>query len=227
MKKYIYPILIGILFAGAAFVLYDMQVAEGMGLYFAMQTGVEKRIIFDVIVEVVGLAALGLLTVLPFVWLSHKTSALKNSEQFFRVLVSYLAFMPSISMSYLLHFFLTPELTANFSPDMILGNMETVLSGIRPLILLVILAGGVYCAMEQKKMTRVQYILLGVCILCAVPAIIFSNAAMFFGFWAAYALILLLVDFWKEIKIINWPIYVLLFLQSIYNMYYILAKYHL
>lgn len=227
VKKYIYPALIGILTAGSAFVLYDMQVAEGMGLYFAMQAGTGNRVIFDIIVEIVGMAALLAVTSLPFLLYSGKNQTLKKPEHFFRILVSYLAFMPGISMSYLLHLFVTPKQNAEISAEVIFGNVESVFFNIKTLILFVILAGGVYCVMEQQKLAGVHYIILTGSVVCMVLAIVLSNYTQLFGYLAAYALIILLIAFWNRINLVNWPIYGLLFIQSIYNMYCVLAKYHL
>lgn len=227
MKKYIYPALIGILFAGSAFVLYDMQVAEGMGLYFAMQVGTDNRMIFDILVEAVGMAALLAVTGLVFVLLARKNPAFKTPEHFFKILVSYLAFMPSISMSYLLHLFVTPKLNAEFDAEVIFGNVESVFSNMKSLMLVAILSGGVYCVMEQQKLARAHYIILVCSVACMMLAIVLGNYTQLFGYLAAYALVILLIDFWNRINLVNWPIYGLLFIQSIYNMYCVLAKYHL
>lgn len=77
--------------------IHEMQLAEGVDLYWAMRIGVERQI-SDIIVSACAAVLLFLLVFLPCMTLRHKSVG-----AFFRLLTVFVAFMPRLSMSYLIH----------------------------------------------------------------------------------------------------------------------------
>lgn len=84
-------------FACAVAAVNDMQTAEGVGLYFALKLE-RDRLPYDLAVDAAGALGLFLLTALPCLLLRHRSAAC-----YFRMLIAFLAFMPMLSMAYLLH----------------------------------------------------------------------------------------------------------------------------
>jgi len=93
-------ILIAVILAGCFYALHDMQTAEGVGLYFSMQLGLEQRLFLDLTVDVLGIIALAILVYLPCKILGHNTK-----EAYLRLLIAYLAAVPQASMARLLALF--------------------------------------------------------------------------------------------------------------------------
>lgn len=87
--------------------LHDMQYSQGIGLYLSMQAESQNRIMFDVLTDIVVCISLIMLIWLPCMFLKHR-----NAKAFFRLLVAFLAFMPKLSMAYLVHLVDTPGVFA-------------------------------------------------------------------------------------------------------------------
>ena len=100
----------------AAMVLYDMQTSEGIGLYFALKAGAQDRIMYDLAAAAVGMLLLLAALVIPCILLKRLQPA-----SFFRLLCGYLAFLPSVSTSELLHLLIgTYGITVR--PELLNGN---------------------------------------------------------------------------------------------------------
>lgn len=71
--------------------LHDLQMAEGAGLYLAMQCGVDasRRLPFDILVDIVGMVCFVAAILLPCMLLKRKKAA-----SFLRLLSAYIAFVP-------------------------------------------------------------------------------------------------------------------------------------
>ncbi len=93
-KKAIYFILITALFLCCLYALHDMQTAQGIGLFFAMQLGMDNRMPMDVTVDALGVVALALLIYLPCVKLRHKSVA-----AFCRLFIVYIAVVPQLDLA--------------------------------------------------------------------------------------------------------------------------------
>lgn len=82
------------------YAFHDMQTAEGIGLYFSMQLGMEQRIFMDIAVDVLGIIALAALVYVPCRVLGYKTA-----DAILRLLIGYLAVMPQLSLAKVLALF--------------------------------------------------------------------------------------------------------------------------
>lgn len=94
--NWIAGILAAVAFACAVAAVNDMQTAEGVGLYFSLKLGGD-RLPYDLAVDAAGALGLFLLTALPCLFLRHRSASC-----YFRILIAFLAFMPTLSMAYLL-----------------------------------------------------------------------------------------------------------------------------
>lgn len=219
VKKYIYLLLIGVLAAGTVLSLHDMQVSEGIGLYFAIKLGKNDRRIFDILADMVVLIGFFLLTWIPF------RSVKKTPEHFFRIMVSYLALMPGISTAHILHFI--TEFSAPYveNRETIMINLETTVMYTRTLLFGTVILGGAYLAIEGGKLCHkhIVYILCaGLLLAAGILCGAWTEVTCFAGM---YAIFLLFMEFWKKLTFPGWPLYVVLFLRCIYNFYEVMAKY--
>ena len=105
MKLAKYNKLVNFIFAAiillvCMYALHDMQTAEGIGLFFAMKLGVEQCLFVDVAVDLLCIGALVLLVYLPVKYLKPVTEG-----ACLRLLIGYLAVVPSLSLSELIGLF--------------------------------------------------------------------------------------------------------------------------
>ncbi len=91
-------ILFLILLCSAAYALYDVQTAQGVGLYLSMQFDIPYTAVMDILSTAAFMMILLLLIILPGVFLKHRSTA-----SCLRFLSLYLAFIPAISTAYLIH----------------------------------------------------------------------------------------------------------------------------
>ena len=87
--------------------LHDMQTAQGIGIYLSMLGGYKSRTIFDVIVDVLGIALFALGLFVPCFLLNRL-----NAESYFRILAAYLALLPVVDLGGLVHIFDPPGVFA-------------------------------------------------------------------------------------------------------------------
>ena len=79
---------------------HDVAVAQGAGLYYAMQVGSQDRLPYDIIVDICGLVGYLIAIILPPVLLARK-----SLKALFRFEAAYLAFMPFLYPAMLVHLF--------------------------------------------------------------------------------------------------------------------------
>lgn len=225
-------ILIAGLLLGCLYTLHDMQTAEGIGLFFAMQLNLEQRMPFDLLVDAVCMGALVVLVYLPCKLLKYH-----SVDSFLRLLIVYLAVMPSVSLAGIIGLFREGRL--EFIWDMgILMNWDCWLHlysvvpflqiWIPILIILYAFAKANNCLAEVKwhrKVLAVVGILL--VILLIVPA--FKDILVYF---IGYLGLVIAFDIWEAIlkkmpKLKSWfvPFFGLLLLKGIFNMVVLLSQY--
>ena len=96
-QNWLAGIAAAVFYVMAVYVVHDMQSAEGVGLYFALQTGGDRRV-YDAAVDAAAALGLFLMILLPCVCLRHR-----SASALFRFLAAFLAFMPTLSTAYLLN----------------------------------------------------------------------------------------------------------------------------
>ena len=79
--------------------IHQMQFAEGVGLYWSFMAKGQRELL-DVLVDATAALAFFILVLLPCVTLRHT-----SVDAFLRFLIGFVAFMPRLSMSYLIHLF--------------------------------------------------------------------------------------------------------------------------
>ena len=84
----------------AVYTLHDLQTAEGAGLYLSIVYGQSSRIVFDVLVDVMGMLLFLAVLLLPCLLLKSL-----NPASFFRLFACYLAFMPVVHPGNAVHLF--------------------------------------------------------------------------------------------------------------------------
>lgn len=161
--------------------LYEMQKAEGVGLYFALKAGMERGG-FDMAVGVTVALALLLLTGLPCLILRHR-----SLSAVFRFFVCFTAFMPRLSIAYLIHVFASGVRTVSY--DRLLFAFQTVIPF--GCVLLAAVAAG-------EKPWKKWYT---VC--CAAAAAVGAASAVWeseaLGAVLTYLLLLVCFDVWERL----------------------------
>lgn len=101
-KNFIELGLVGAIFLICLLSLHDMQTAEGVGLFFTFKLGktMEQRMPLDMLVDLVGMIALAILIYLP----CH-LSKRRSPASYLRLLIGYLAIVPTLSLAGILSLF--------------------------------------------------------------------------------------------------------------------------
>lgn len=234
----------------AAAVLYDMQTSEGIGLYFALKAGAEDRKIYDLLAAAVGMVCLLVLLVLPCCIFRRLRPA-----PFFRLLCGYLAFLPSVSTSEMLHLFIgtyrielrTELLNGNFGIALKEGLADIVPALVLavPLLLLAIAVEKVAAEEEselhstaEKSSFRVSgsgwRALFVIQVLLIVLAFLFPVLTQHCSFLCRYLLLIegfvvweKLWDRYPRLNVWGWILFGGCFLRGIYMMMEVMSKYHL
>lgn len=84
----------------ALYALHDLQTAEGAGLYLSILYGHSSRLIFDILVDVMGMLLFLAVLLLPCLFLRCL-----NPASIFRLFACYLAFMPIVHPGNAVHLF--------------------------------------------------------------------------------------------------------------------------
>lgn len=191
--------LAALAFAAAA--IHDMQTSEGVGLYYALKMDAD-RLVFDMAVDLAALLGLLLLTILPCVLLKHR-----SVHGFFRMLTAFLAFMPSLSMAYLIHLF---DLEADFS----LGLLLPVLQTVAPLLCLLAAAmslqgdmvsedgkrhDGLNAKWDRSVWKKWYSLCCAAAILLAAAAFLLPSLQQLFDFILTYLLLTVCFDLWERL----------------------------
>ena len=160
--------------------VHQMQSAEGVGLYWSIVTN-GRRELFDVLVDAAAALAFFILVLLPCVFLNHK-----SISAFFRLLAGFVAFMPRISMSYLIHLF--DDGGRGADAEMVLSELGLMLPFACALLM---------CAGCLEKPWRKWYWGSGaIALIMGVWALWEAQGP---GFIMAYALLLVCFDAWERL----------------------------
>lgn len=160
--------------------VHQMQSAEGVGLYWSIVTN-GRRELFDVLVDAAAALAFFMLVLLPCVFLNHK-----SISAFFRLLAGFVAFMPRISMSYLIHLF--DDGGRGADAEMVLSELGLMLPFACALLM---------CAGCLEKPWRKWYWGSGaVALIMGVWALWEAQGP---GFIMTYALLLVCFDAWERL----------------------------
>lgn len=194
--------------------MYEMQKAEGVGLYFALKAGMERGG-FDVAVGVAAALALLLFTGLPCLILRHRSVCAA-----FRFFVCFTALMPRLSMAYLLHVFASGVRTVSY------GRLLFIIQTVIPFgcVLLAVLATG-----EKPWKKWYTVCCAAAAALSAVSAVWESEAL---GAVITYLLLLICFDVWERVLKLyptfvnfSWIIFGGMWIRTVYSMLYIKSIY--
>lgn len=182
-------------FLMACLALHDMQSAEGVGLYIAITLQREDRLIFDLLVDVLGAVALLLCVVLPCLGRAGKRRNLVL------LMVAYVALMPTVSLDSLIHLLGSPE---NYR---ICASVEELLAGIGqvasvagfwiPVLCLLLAAGRLLD--KNRGLSIRQRVFLMVQPVLAILALLFPGFAPHLSFVMQYLLLLSAFEAWESL----------------------------
>ncbi len=200
------PAVLGlVIFLGAMSGVHEMQTAEGIGLYFSTIAGGDRGF-FDVLTDLLAGLVLLLLVIVPCVLMGHgKLPAV------FRFLTGFLAFMPSLSISYLIHLF--DEGGRGGSPDFLLKTLGLEV----PFAFFLLMGVGCFESAWKKwyGITGAAAAVLGLCSIWETEL---------FGFLLVYAVLLICFDAWERLirlcprlEIYGWILFGGLWLRAVYR----------
>lgn len=225
-------ILIVGLLLGCLYTLHDMQTAEGIGLFFAMQLGLEQRLPFDLLVDVVCIGVFLLLVYLPCKLLKHG-----SRDKILRLLIVYLAVMPSVSLAGIISLFREGRLEFLWDMGILMNwdcwlHLYSVVPFLQiwiPVLIILYAFAGVNNYFSIKKWHKRVLVIVGILlvILLIVPA--FKDILVYF---IGYLGLVIAFDIWETIfkkmpKLECWfvPFFGLLLLRGIFNMVVLLSQY--
>lgn len=180
--------------------IHDIQTAQGVGLYLSLLGSFHSRIIFDIIVDVMGIVLLALLLFIPCFLLGWL-----NAESFFRLLAAYLALLPSVDLAAIVHFFDSPGIFS-LRQALVEGNvLEFFFSGMKEISPILRLWLPLFCLLlmgnhilGSKGLKRWQNRIL----LCQIPLLLgvflFPVISSFLSFIMQYLLLLVCFDIWER-----------------------------
>ena len=179
--------------------LHDMQTAQGVGLYLSILGGYDSRILFDVLVDVLGLVLLALLLWIPCFLLGYR-----NSKSFFRLLAAYLALLPGVDLAALVHVFDPPGLF-HLPQALVEGDVLNVfLTGMKEINPVLRLWLPIFCLllmgdrmMERKGLKRWQIRILWFQIPLLLGVFLFPAISSFLAFVMQYLLLIVCFGIWE------------------------------
>lgn len=220
------------LLLGCLYTLHDMQTAEGIGLFLSMQLGADSRLPFDLLVDVVCMGLLLLLVYLPCRLLRHRTR-----DCFLRLLIVYLAALPSVSLAELLGFFREGGLDfvwdrGPFGAWDCWVHLYSAVSFLQlwlPMLLLLYGFARISNCFWMEKRHRGLLIVMGI---LTVLLVILPSAENILVYWLGYLGIVLAFDIWEsvflkkaELKVWFSPLFGILLLRGSYNMLVLVSRY--
>ncbi|MCM1046348.1 MAG: hypothetical protein NC417_12635 [Candidatus Gastranaerophilales bacterium] len=171
-------------FGLAVLTIHDMQTAEGVGLYFALKSGGRGRMAFDITVDLLGAAGLFGLTTIPCLIMRHR-----DERDRLRFLLLFLAFMPRLSMAYLIDPFHDAEAA---SLDLLLFLLQSLL----PFLCLTAIALWAAAPSFYQKW-------YGICCMAAALLAVFSfcmpTLQQLLNFILVYLILLVCFDLWERL----------------------------
>ena len=208
--------------------MLDVERAQGVGLYLAMQMGQAERLPFDVLVVVGGMVLLLLVLGIPFAWMQHR-----SAQSFFRLCAGYFAFMPILSLAMLIHLFDGHNLLVwEFDWEVGLANLANFLRETAPVLFML-------CWLYKGNGFRIKkwhVILLVVQAVVVVAMLFLPELTGVLLYSAFYLLLLVAYDWWENIlakntalsaKIISWLLYAVLYGRGCCRMLELMSQYHL
>lgn len=191
-------ILIAGLLLVCLYAFHDMQTAEGIGLYFSMLLGMEKRIFMDVAVDVICMVALAVMLYVPCRILGHKTP-----DAYLRLLIGYLAVVPQLSMAKVIALFrpgqeFVWDMGIAAAMDSCIYNIAPFLQVWLPLFLLLWGIGKVNQCLGLK--TWYKRIAIGMIILLLVLLIV-PTAGNVLLYLVGYLGLLVGFDCWEAVRV--------------------------
>ena len=217
IARIIWPGTIIGLFLCSLYALHDMQTAEGIGLFFSLKLGLENRIYLDLLVDVLGMICLALMIWFPCRVLNRRTGA-----SYGRLLIGYLAVVPSLSLSTVLHMFHRDIVflwDGQIGSEIIKSFCESAVFLQIWLPVLIILYA--IRRTDFGKWHRIVWLLLG---LLLVVSLVVPAVTHLISYLMGYLGLLLAFDCWETILFENeklrkwsWILFVLLLLRGIYR----------
>lgn len=231
-------LLMAVLFLLCLYALHDMQTAEGIGLFLALQIGLKDCIWMNLLVDILGTICLALLIYMP----CHFTC--RRGESYVRLFVGYLAVVPHLSLAEMIHVcqgekrFLwetnvSESLTQWFLP------VEEFLQIWVPLLVLTYLLK-VYVAEDIKKdegnvsrerKCEMQWKILGLQAVLLVFALLIPSALNPLMWLVGYMGLILAFDYWETVLANNrilekWSRipFALLLLRGIYRIMILVSR---
>ncbi|MBE5867828.1 MAG: hypothetical protein E7293_02570 [Lachnospiraceae bacterium] len=225
---YFIPALIFIQLLLALITMHDMATAQGIGLYVAIQCKSAQRLPFDILVDMVAMAALLLALILPHRLLPHKGLA-----SFFRLMAAYFAFLPKQDLASLIHLFDGHNLL-RFSFDLYTGFhlLSVFLREMAPVLIILFL---LYKNSGFDIQKRHLALLVTQGALC-IGMLILPELSQILMHSVCYILLLVAYDWWEHLcsaahalyqKILIGLIFALLFGRGCYLMLDMMNHYHL
>ena len=214
------------LFLCSLYALHDMQTAEGIGLYFAIKLGMSSRIFMDVLVDALCMLCFVLLIWLPCRFVARSG---KFAVSYCRLLIGYLAVVPSFSLSAVMYMF-QGENDFLWDGKMVSGFLQWFADSTEglqiwlPLLIVLYAVRGNCGGRKHKAVWGLQDLLL--LLTLAVPAL-----KPLTGYLVSYLGLLLAFDCWETVfdeneKLEKWSLiwFALLMLRGIYRMLILVSR---
>lgn len=238
LKKHsglLYVLLSAVMLLFTLLAYHDMQVAEGVGHYFALKAGNADRVPFDLAADLVRMVG-----ILFFLLLSTVLTGHKGSASFFRLLSVWAALMPMVSMGALV------SLTEGFGSELWKitlqesglaesfwwGELELERLLLIWIPMLCMLAAGLASA-GQKVMVRWYKVCFAAAGVLVAVILIFPGLLAVWQFFICYLLLLCCFDMWERLQVCfpQWEywglcLFGLMWLRGIYRLWELLSVSH-
>lgn len=204
MKKIIRREWLAAIFSLVTFIIilrtvHDMQTAQGVGLYLSILGGYDSRVLFDVMVDVLSMVLLALLLMIPCFLLDRR-----NMKSFFRLLAAYLALVPGVDLSAMVHIFDPPGMF-HLRQALIEGDVLNVfLAGMKDISPVLRLWLPVFCLLlmgnqmiGNKSLKRWQNKILWIQIPLLLGVFLCPAISSFLAFVVQYLLLIVCFDIWE------------------------------
>jgi len=230
-ERVVISVLVVGLFLCCLYALHDMQTALGIGLYFTLKLGLENRLVFDILVDLLCMGCLVLLLWLPCLFLGRK-----GVTSYGRLFIGYLAIVPTVNLTEILNLF-NSRVVPVWNPEQTEGveqwffyQSEFLQVWLPLLLLLYWLRSNLQKeeVLPLDKWHKVVWLIQGVLLILAlcIPA-----TMNFVEFWVGYLGLLLAFDCWESMickskDFAKWSVllFSLLLMRGIYHMMALVSK---
>ena len=209
-----------IVLALCIYAIHDMQTAEGVGYYFCLKLNAPNRLPFDIAADVIRTLLLLLVLLLPVI-------ATKNRKfhDFAAFLLTFVAFIPSISTAYILGLFISKESYQMYLETEVLTT--EFVNHFRILIPFIILLAGVNILIKGKMPGKADWWLMILAFLVILVTIPFPGLYSMASFVASYLFIIVIYRLMKEISDKYWLLHIIFFFTAIYRIITVCQAYSL